>query len=204
MNAMYDVICSTVIAGVVLAMLVGFNGNIAESAATQTVKMLAQSNLTKTAEILEYDFSKIGYGMRAYPADSAIVYATPTAIVLRGDFNNDGAVDYLKYAWDSTESSSLPNTKTHVLHRIFNGIDIPMNVGVTRVRFRYYYPHPLIPSIDTTFNTISESRPWLIHTIRVSLTVESTVPYKGSTEGYLKFNPGVCWERTFHPRNLMR
>jgi len=41
MTAMYDLLCSIVIGGILLLMLVGFNGTITEQAGAQTVRMIA-------------------------------------------------------------------------------------------------------------------------------------------------------------------
>ncbi len=199
MNAMYDVICSAVIAGVVLAMLVGFNGNIAESAAAQTVKVLTQTNLTTVTKIIENDFRRIGYGIYASPADSGIFYATDSSVTLKGGFGPNGEVGYVRYLWCPSENSYLPNKNTHVLHRIYNGTDNHLNVGVTHVKFQYYESNGWIDNIITASPVPSPSK---IRTIKVILTVESTVPYTKTNEQYVKFNPGVCWERTFRPLNL--
>src|SRR5512140_649883 len=117
MNAMYDVVCSVVIGGIVLVMLISFNGNISESAAGQTIRMTAQTNMTALENIIEFEFRKIGYRVDATPADSGITYAGCTSITLRGDFNNDGSIDQVRYYFDSTTASGLPNTNTRMLHR---------------------------------------------------------------------------------------
>lgn len=197
MNAMLDVVCSVAIGGIVLVMVLGFNGNISENAAETTIRMNAQSSMTALENMIEFEFRKIGYRVDALPNDSGFTAAGRTSVTMRGDFNNDGTVDVLRYYIDTTTATGLPNTNTRFVYRVLNGSSRKLNVGATKLSLSYFdkYGTPL-----TADPVASPSR---IYSVRVALTVESTVPFKGSLEKrYMKFNPGVYWERTFHPANL--
>ena len=199
MNAMYDVVCSVVIGGVVLSMLIGFNGNIAESAGSQTIKVIAQSNLTAVVSMLDNEFSKIGY--RIGTQDSAIIYADSSKITFIGDLKNVGNIDTLSYYFNPSAKSGQLNTKTHILYRALNPMGlkgmstIAVNLGLTKFKFFYYDINgkPLSYPVSQTSQ---------IKSMRVALNLESTVPYKETTMKYLKFNPGVYWERNYKPMNL--
>src|SRR6266581_3677738 len=118
MNALYDVVCSMVIGGIVLTMILGFNGNIVESAGVQTVRVMAQSNLTAVTSILEYDFRKMGYHVGNNP-DSSIIYADSNKIKFIGDFTDKAKIDTIIYSFDPNAPSGKPNRNTHILTRTY-------------------------------------------------------------------------------------
>ncbi|MBI1804231.1 MAG: hypothetical protein HY033_12635 [Ignavibacteriae bacterium] len=198
MNAMYDVVCSIVIGGIVLVMLVGFNGNIAESAGSQTIKVIAQTNLTTVVSILDFDLRKLGY--RITSADYAVALADSNKVRFIGDFGNKGKIDTIIYYFDPTTRSGHSNTKTRILYRTFipqagTSSRMMINTGITKLQFAYYDKagQPLALPVGNTS---------LIQSLKVSINEESTVPYKETTMKYLKFNPGVYWEQLYKPKNL--
>lgn len=196
MSALFDVVASTFIGAIVLLMILGFNGTIAENAASQSIKMTAQSNLGALEDILEYDFRKIGYMVDATPADSGIIAAGRTSVTAKGDFNNDGTVDVLRWYIDTTTATGLANTNTRFLHRVVNGLDQKINLGTTAFSLSY------IDKWGTPITADPVPLPSVVHGIRIALNVESNVPFRTTTGAYVKYNPGVYWERTIVPKNL--
>src|SRR5690242_4516995 len=97
MNQIHDLLGSIIIGGIVLLMLVAFNGNIMESAGTQTFRTIVQSNLTAVTDIMESDLRKMGFRVAGGVLDSIITYADSTRIRFRGDFDNNGSVDVVDY-----------------------------------------------------------------------------------------------------------
>ena len=196
MSILYDIVISVAIGGILLAMLVGFNGNIAEQATAQTVKLLAQTNLTTLTNVVEYEFRKMGY-LVPKNTDSAIVYADSNKITFKGDFDNNGTVDMLTYSLNLTGSSGNANTKTRILYRTPNNQPASaINVGITRFRIWYY---------DRNGNPLTANplpRPSQVKYMRVGINLESTVPYKATREIYVTLNPGGCWEKIIRPKNL--
>jgi hypothetical protein len=200
MNAMYDVVCSVVIGGIVLVMLVGFNSNIVESASVQTIKVMAQTNLTAVTSILEYEMSKMGYRVLA-GKDSSIMYADSNKIKFTGDFLDQGTMDTVIYSFNPNGASGQLNPKTRILTRTYIpqgklGSSSTINLGLVGFRFSYFNKG------DTVLTTNPVTRPAQIKSIKVAVNIESTVPYKETTMKYLKLNPGVYWERIIKPKNL--
>lgn len=196
MQAMYDIICSTVIGGVVLSMLMGFNTQIVEEAGAQTVKTMAQTNLTTGTEIVEFEFRKLGYYVLSRK-DSSILLADSNKIRFAGDIDNDGIVDTLKYEFNAALPSGNPNKNTHLLYRTLNGgSPQPMNIGLTKFKISYF------DSTGGLFTTYPITTPSRIRLLKIAMNIESTVPYIPVEEKYVKQNPGVYWERTFKPKNL--
>jgi hypothetical protein len=180
-------------------MLVGFNSNIVESASVQTIKVMTQSNLTAVTSILEYEISKMGYGV--YGKDSSIIYADSNKLKFTGDFLDHGTIDTITYAFNPTAASGQLNTKTRILSRTYapqgtNSSTSQINLGLVRFRMYYYNKG------DTALTTNPVTRPSLIKSFKLAVNIESTVPYKETTMKYLKLNPGVYWERIIKPKNL--
>src|ERR1041385_4917978 len=101
MSTLYDIIISVAVGGGILAMLISFNGNIVQEGSAQTIKMMAQTNLTAIEDILDSPLRKIGYRV-SIPSDSAIFIADSNKIKFKGDFDNNGAVDTLTYSLSPT------------------------------------------------------------------------------------------------------
>ncbi len=194
MSGILDVICSLVISGIVLVMIVTFNGTIAEHAGAQTVRVVTQTNLTTACDMMEFELRKMGY-LVPLGYDSVITYADSTKITFKGDIDHNGSVDLVTYAFDPSITSNA-NKRTHLLRRTFNGSQQIINVGIIKLKITYY------DSIGTqiTQNPVTSTK--RIKSLRLSVNGESTVPFISSDEKYLKFSPGVYWERTIKPQNL--
>lgn len=196
MTTLYDIIISVAVGGMVLSMLITFNGNIVQEGSAQTIKMIAQSNFTAINDILEFSLRKMGYRVAAAP-DSTILTADSNKIKFRGDFNNDGTVDTLTYFLSPTAPTGNANGNTRMLLRTLNSQSAEhINIGITRFRLWYYDAN------GNPFTSYPVSRPSQIKSFKVAMNVESTVPYQLTTEKYVKFNPGVYWEKTIKPKNL--
>jgi len=207
MNSAYDLICSAVIGGIVLVMLVGFNSTIVEKSGVQTIKLMTQTNLTKGLEIIEYDFRKMGYRVPSAP-DSSIIYGDSSQIKFVGDFQNISRIDTIIYRYDASTASGMNNQNTHPLYRTYivkgsSSSTTTLNLGFTSFRLRYYMSD-VSSHQDTLLTSNPISLPSLVRTIRLAVNVESREPYKETSMPYLKLNPGVYWERTIRPCNLFR
>ncbi|HEY6191643.1 MAG TPA: hypothetical protein VI215_04865 [Bacteroidota bacterium] len=195
MQTLYDIVISVALGGLLLSMLVMFNGNLVEGGTAQSLKIMTQTNFTEVTKDLEFSLRKMGYRVPA-ANDSAIVIADSNKIKFKGDFDNNGTVDTLTYYLNPAASGNQ-NTNTHVLNMTLNaGAVQKINIGITKFRLTYY------DAAETPYTTYPVSTPSKISSIKVSMNLESKVPYKLKSESYVKLNPGVYWERTFKPKNL--
>ncbi len=205
MNQLQDLIGSMIIGGIIILMLVSFNGNVMQSAAIQTFKTNVQGNLTTVTDIMEYDFRKMGY--RVSPTnDSAITYADTSKIVFKGDFNNDGSIDTLQYYLDTVKASLTPNPSDKVLHRKLNGLTTQsFYVGISKF-FLQYFDSADKPIAATPIASTSS-----IKSVKVAISIASRDRIfdpqlnRKSTLG----NPfidttyaGAYWERKVKPQNV--
>ena len=116
MQSLYDVLGSMMIGGIILLMLLQFNATVMEGAAAQTFTSIVQSNLTAMADMVEYDFRKIGY-LATGVTDTAVVYADSNKITFKGDIDNNGVVDVVTYAFDRNKASGHPRIRGRILYR---------------------------------------------------------------------------------------
>ena len=196
MNALQDLIISIAIGGIVMGMLLAFNTNIAQQGSAQTVKIMVQTNLATVTDLLEFEFRKMGYRVPK-SLDSAIVYADSNKIKFKGDIDNNGTIDTLTYYFNTVSPSGLVNTNTRILYRTWNTQSSKsINLGITRFRLWYFNAS----GNPVTGNPVAS--PSQIKSMKVAINIESTVPYKITTEQYVTKNPGVYWEQTIKPKNL--
>jgi hypothetical protein len=195
MHTLFDIVISSALGALLLAMLVMFNGNLVEGGTAQSLKIMTQTNFTEVTKDLEFNFRKMGYKVPS-ANDSAIVTADSNKIKFKGDFDNNGTVDTITY-YLNPASSGNANTNTHILNMTLNtSATQKINIGITKFRLTYY------DASETPYTTYPVSTPSKISSIKLSMNLESTVPYKLKAEKYVKLNPGVYWERTFKPKNL--
>ncbi len=198
MGSLLDTISSLVIGGIVVLMLTGLMLNMRSAANNQTAGTNVQHSATTVGEILEHDLAKAGFNVRKPPADSAIVYAGPDSLILRGDFTNSGTVSVLRYYLGKSKPANNVNPRTRYLYRDLNGKVRVINDGVTTFRCTYYDGAgtilPTAPSV---------ARPSSVGAIRIAINFESTYPSEiisgkkaDSTFAYAR------WDEVIKPRNM--
>src|SRR5258706_4681359 len=118
MSALYDIVVSVVIGGMILGMLVLFNGTIAQEGTAQQIKVMAQTNFTEVTRDLEFNLRKMGYGLTG--SDSSIVTADSNRIKFKGDLDDNGTIDTMTYYFNPTLASGHANTNTNILYTTLN------------------------------------------------------------------------------------
>ena len=203
MSELQDIIGSITVGGIVLLMLLVFNGSVMESAGIQTFKTTVQGNLTSVTDIIETDLRKMGYRLAA-AGDSAIVYADTNRIKFKGDFDNNGTVDTLQYYIDTVKGSITPNPRDRVLHRVLNN-QSPQAMYLGMIGFKLQY----FDASDSLLKVTPIPAPGKIKSLKLAITIESTDRFLDNRKGGQMNNvfndttyAGVYWERTFKPRNL--
>ncbi|MBI1804523.1 MAG: hypothetical protein HYR77_08650 [Ignavibacteria bacterium] len=192
---MIDSIFSVVIGGIIVLLLHGVMANLRSFAINQTMNTTTQTNMVAISDIVENDFRKAGYGTAKSPSDSGVVYARADSLVLRGDFDNNGTLDVIRYYITKVKPSSNVNPRTRMLYRVFNGVTQPINLGMTSLQFTFYDGAGV-----QLLASPSVSRSSQIRSIRLVATIESTRPSEitrhDTTYAYGK------WEEVVRPRNL--
>lgn len=176
-STIFDIVTSTVIAGLLLLMALRLNWQAVETNAIYQDNVNLQVGLVSLVEIVENDFRKIGYCKdytQITPPNIAIVTADSTSIKFLTDIPSspvdlgDGIVDTVQYYLGTTVINPN-NPKERMLYRVVNGSSSGWTLGVTRFGLRYY---------DALGDTIPfpVPDPRLIYTLEVNVSLESPAP----------------------------
>lgn len=189
MQAIYDVIGSILIGGIILMMLLQFNATVMEGSAAQLFTSIVQSNITAVSDLVEHDLRKAGYRVDSAAA-RAIVHADSNRITFRADIDDNGTEDLITYAFDPAKRSGHQNPRARILYRTVNGSQTTsIDLGLTRFALAYF------DGGNTRIAGNPIGNPAAIRSIRLTMDVESTSPYGGTYQG-------ATWNRSLAPKNL--
>jgi len=186
--AIADLIGTTVVAGILILMTIALTGSVSESTTQQMLDVTTQQALTTLKSMIEYDFRKMGF--EAAPGTAITSMNTDSITFWAGiDTNNDNIVDGVNtiayQLSDTSAASSTPNPDDRILYRTV-GAAAPVAVALGVLSFDLQYFND---GGNVTANPID------VKTIRVSLTVQSTIPYDDTYSE-------AAWEKRISPRNL--
>ena len=182
MAAVLDYIGSIVIGSIIVGAMLSFYSMVGETSLTQNAAAVESSNANSLTQILEYDIRQLGYRVQ----DSIkITRADTNQIIFRGDFDDNGTVDSMKYYLGSTKSPNSANPRAKMLYRVLNN-QTPRSVdgGVTKFRLWYY---------DASGSPTSQLQS--IRTIKIGVSLQTTLQDDS-------VNAGMYWEKMFRPMNL--
>ncbi len=130
-----DLIGSYIIAGTIILMIGRLNVYILNSSNENLQSNREQLNLSTSADIIDYDFYKIGYRITG----DKIVIADSDKIKFYADIDNNGTGDTLYYyAGDLSELSSTKNPNDKLLYRILNNEIALSATAVTDFKLTYF------------------------------------------------------------------
>jgi len=188
-TVLLDIIGSIIIGGILMMIAWRLSDATTEKTYNNNGELSIQQNLLTVAQMIEYDFRKIGYfnswGVvidprtgQPFNSTEAIIYADSTSIQFFTDLYTDvypygdGVLDTLRYFLGPvSECGNTPNPRDRILYRVENH-DVPVqsNLGVTQFFMNYYDVNnfQLTPPITT---------PGLIKSIEINITVENVAAY---------------------------
>lgn len=220
--ALLDIIGSIVIGGFLLLMVFGVHDSTIRNTYGFSGELVVQENLVAAAEVLEYDFRKIGYcenpAALPNPGQNAILYADTseieflTDVMIGPDYDGgDGTVDTIHYYLGPTsELSGTSHPGDRILYRIVNGSSpAGVNLGITYFRIRYFrdsltaagsaalaeIPSTQLPKVYVT------GTPTGITAMQIDVKVENATTYGSDDNSYRN----AFWrEIRLSSRNLSR
>jgi hypothetical protein len=153
-----------------------------------------QQNAKTLAEIINYDFRKIGHRFDGI----AILNAQNKKVKFVGDLEAPGETGFGKidtveyFALDSTYASGTTNPRDIVLVRVLNNTDSSTDpsLGLTNISFSY------LDSLSTPTADLSK-----IKYIKTELWIEPNEPITNFITGN-KDSVFTYWEFTIYPRNI--
>jgi hypothetical protein len=181
----HTLIGSAVIGGLVMMSMGRFTNDVTEDLYLSTMEDAAYGNMTDLAQLLEFDFSRIGLGVND-PQMDAVTPVDSTDLTFYLDRDDDGTIDSIRYyLGDLASAASTENPRDKILYRVVNGSSEEHSVGLTDFEVKYY---------DKLGNETTD--PDLIKTFEVNLEVESPYVYDGQ-------HPTLVWRGRFTPPNLV-
>ncbi len=194
MATVIDILGSSFIGGLILLIIMKMNLFMSNASYYSDNELQLQQNAKTLAEIINYDFRKIGYNV----SGTAILTAEQKKIKLIGDLEKpgdtgNGVVDTVEYyVLDSTFAPETKNPRDIVLVRKLNNKSIIAGptLGLVNLRFSY------LDSLSTPTADLSK-----IRYIKTELWIEPSEPINNFVTGN-RDSVFTYWEFTIHPRNI--
>ncbi len=190
MSAIIDILGSTFIGGLILLLIMKLNLFANSSGVSSDNELKLQQNAKTLAEMINYDFRKIGYECDS----TAIAIADSNHIKFYADIDRNGTVDVIEfYTSDSTKAMGTENPRDIVLYRRVNGVEFGgPSLGLTKLKLSYLNEF----NVETT--VLAD-----IKYVKVEIWVESTIPEMESIF-VSKDHPYLFtyWEMKINPRNI--
>lgn|SRR5574338_275550 len=207
MNSLLDIFGSVVIAGMLFMMIIKLNlfSNQTGYASDNELKLI--QNTKTLAEILDYDFRKIGYKYNG----TAIAIADSNHFKFYADMQPidslyHGTIDTVEYfIGDTLEMSGTMNTKDISLKRTIkqgNQIIESMagpSLGLVRIKFSYLNAAKSI--IDYSYLKSTPAYLDSIRYIKTEMWVQSTEAVTDAFSDSSRYSI-TYWEFTIYPRNI--
>jgi len=183
-TTLFDIAGSMIIGGILMMIVWRLSDANTEKIYNNSGELTVQQNLLTLAEMIEFDFRKIGYcntwnavmdprTNESFVSSQAIYYANESSMFFYTDlYPYDGNLDSLRYyLGPASECSSTPNPRDRILYRVENGsTPVASNLGVTDFRMVYFDVND--DSITTPVITRG-----LIKSIEINITVENVAAY---------------------------
>ena len=194
MSTILDIISSTFIGGILLLLIIKLNLFASNASFASDNELKMQQNAKTYAEILNYDFRKIGYKHDGV----SIITAKNDQFKFVGDLQRPGEsgygiIDTVEYfIRDSSYSLGTLNQNDIILVRVVNSKDSisGSSLGLVKLNFSY------LDSLSIPTNILSK-----IKYIKTELWVEPTEPVNNFITGE-KDSVFTYWEFTIYPRNI--
>ncbi len=190
MAVLVDILGSSFIGGLVLLLILKLNLFASSNGVSSDNELKLQQNAKTLAEIINYDFRKIGY----LYSGTAISIAEPEHIKFYADIDRNNTVDEVEYyVSDSTKATGTENPRDIILYRKVNGVEQGgPSLGLTKIKFTYL-------DVNNNPTTVLSA----IKYIKVELWVESTIremdsQFVNPKHPYLF----TYWEMKINPRNM--
>lgn len=188
MSDLIELLGSIVIGAYIVLIILALNMRMNTSATEFYQDTFNQRSVITAADILDYDFYKIGY-----KASSAkIVQADSSTIKYASDYDNNGTMDTISYYLSST--SAMSSTKNPRDKLLFRKVNQTVNTASVVTRFYIQYYDSLLNKFSYASLTNATNRA-NIRTIRI--LVKSELADSINTT----YSP-VEWRKEYRPRNL--
>jgi hypothetical protein len=179
-STILDIVGSIIIGGVLIVILLTTNSSAVQNSFNYGGDLTIQQYLKTVVDMVDQDFSKIGYTSIATVAidpTKRIVLADTSSITFISDIDNNGSIETVYYYLGTTnELAGTINPRDRILYRVSKDTSGSLITsrypGITIFRLLYTDKNgaTLSSPVASTSN---------ISKIQIYLTMESSVPYNG-------------------------
>ena len=174
-TTLLDILGSIIIGGILMTIAWRLSDAATEKTYNNSGELALQQNLATVAQIIEWDFRKIGYCAdwnKLPDPTKAILYADTSSIKFLTDIDADGTLDSIYYYLGPTsELSETENPRDRVLYRVVDKeTPVKSNLGVTR--FYLVYFDALGDSVHLPVSNYG-----IIASIEINVVVENVAAY---------------------------
>ncbi len=172
-STIIDILGSTIMGGILLIIVLRLNDTATEKTTNYGGELSLQQNLVTIAQIMEYDFRKMGYckDWQKFPDPTkSIISATTNSISFYADYDDNGKMDTISY-YIGDYLTSTPNPRDRYFYRkINNQPPAAINLGVTQFFLKYF---------DALGDTLHQpiTQPSLINSYEINVQVETVFAY---------------------------
>ena len=173
-STLIDILGSTIMGGLLLIIVLRLNNTASEKTTNYGGELSLQQNIVTIAQIMEYDFRKMGYcrDWQKFPDPTkSIVQATTTSIKFYADIDDNGSMDTISYYLGGLLTST-PNPNDRYFYRAINSQPpAAINLGVTQFFMKYF---------DALGDTLNQpiAEPSLINSYEINIQVETVYAYE--------------------------
>jgi len=172
-STLIDILGSTIMGGLLLIILLRLNDTSTEKTSNYGGELSLQQNLVTIAQIMEYDFRKMGYckDWQKFPDPTkAIASANSSSIKFYADIDNNGSMDTISYYLGGLLTAT-PNPRDRFFYRAINSQPpAAINLGVSQFFMKYF--DALGDSLPAPV-----AQPSLINSYEINIQVETVYAY---------------------------
>lgn len=202
MHVILDIIGSTVVAGLILLVVFQLNHSMGNMSFQNTLDVVTQENAKTIADMINYDFYKIGYHGDITSADPIVEIADSDRIKFRSDIDNNGSIDTVQY-FTSLTPYYVPGSATGFkqLYRNVNASTGPgARLGITSFKLTYYDTLGVLLNFPTPSDTAIRRR---IRSIKIQMMVKNPIASDTTFAATLDTTfAATYWEKWISPKNL--
>src|SRR5712692_265211 len=139
MQFLFDIIGSFIVAGVILGVVFNMNATMGSMTFQNTLDVITQENAKSIADLVNYDFYKIGYGDSTTDPVPIIKFADTNAITFKADIDSNGTLDTVQYYTTPPYFVAGSQYKFEKLCRAVNSTNKDtMVLGIASFKLSYY------------------------------------------------------------------
>lgn len=174
-STIIDILGSIIIGGILMTIAWRLSDAATEKTYNNSGELSLQQNLATVAQIIEWDFRKIGFckDWNKLPDPSkAILYADTSSIKFLTDTDRDGELDSIYYyLGPASELSGTENPRDKILYRVVDDENpVASNLGITRFYMVYF------DALGDTVHLPPDNY-GLIASIEINVVVENVAAY---------------------------